>query len=143
MTKNSNSRKSSNLSSSIRTTQDPIDLELSDIAKRSFASSQSPNIDSKIGMNRSTEQLVDDDNEDSMFLYGSTAEENNNGNQQYDNRASMSPDQCRNEEENVIDILANVTDGSKAYDDTEHMVSRNEDSWSKTLAGVAGNVLEW
>lgn len=142
MTKDSNSRRSSsNMSSSIRMTHDPIDLELSDIAKRSFTTSQSPNNDVTIGKNRSTEQLVDDI-EDSMFLYGSTAEENNNGNHQYD-RAAMSPDQCRNEEENVIDILANVTDGSKAYDDTEHMVSRQEDSWSKTLAGVAGNVLEW
>ena len=127
----------------MRMTRDPIDLELSDIAKRSFTTSQSPNNDVTIGKNRSTEQLVDDDNEDSMFLYGSTtAEQNNNCNHQYD-RAAMSPDQCRNEEENVIDILANVTDGSKAYDDTEHMVSRQEDSWSKTLAGVAGNVLEW
>ena len=130
MTKDSNSKRSSNMSSSMRLTQDPIDLELSELAKRSFNSPQSPNNDVTIGKNGSTEQLVDDDNEDSMFLYGSTAEENNNGNHQhYDNISAMSPDQCRNEEENVIDILANVTDGSKAYDDTEHMVSRQEDRY--------------
>ena len=44
------------------------------------------------------------------------------------------------EEESVINILANVGDGAISSED---MVTEVEDSWVKTMAGIAGNILEW
>ena len=47
--------------------------------------------------------------------------------------------------DSVIDILASVDDGAADHLDgtVERMVSRREDDWLRTVAGVAGNVLEW
>ena len=100
--------------------QDPIDLELTEVAQDSF-------IDGSISKNGSKEQLNDESN---MFLYGT------------DGSANRDEDNHFNEE-NVIDILANVDNEVMCMEDKEHMVSHQEDSLTKTIAGVAGNVLEW
>ncbi len=44
------------------------------------------------------------------------------------------------EDESVINILANVDEAGAV---SEHMVTRSEDDWVKTAAGLAGNILEW
>ena len=97
---------------------DPIDMELTDVAKEGF------------GSNHSREQPrngTSSDN-DNMFAYDSAVEE----------IASLSESDRFNHEEHMIDILANVD-----CDIDEHMVVHEEDSLTKTIAGVAGNVLEW
>jgi len=44
------------------------------------------------------------------------------------------------EDESVINILANVDEDGAV---SEHMVTRSEDNCLKTAAGLAGNILEW
>lgn len=44
------------------------------------------------------------------------------------------------DEDNMINILANVDENAVI---SEHMVTHTEDSWGKTIAGLAGNILEW
>jgi len=44
------------------------------------------------------------------------------------------------DEDNMINILANLDEGAI---NSEHMVTNTEDSWGKTMAGLAGNILEW
>jgi len=44
------------------------------------------------------------------------------------------------DEDNMINILANVDESAVI---NEHMVTNTEDSWGKTMAGLAGNILEW
>ena len=44
------------------------------------------------------------------------------------------------DEDNMINILANVDENAV---NSEHMVTHTEDSCGKTLAGLAGNILEW
>lgn len=44
------------------------------------------------------------------------------------------------DEDNMINILANVDENAV---NSEHMVTHTEDSWGKTMAGLAGNILEW
>ena len=115
----------SSLRSSLSEIQDPIDFELTEVAKEAFA---------PIGKNGSCEQLNDESS--SVFLYGAA---DGDDHPQTHNEESMSLSDRFNEE-NVIDILANVD--SDAIN-SEHMVTHQEDSLAKTIAGVAGNVLEW
>lgn len=106
----------SSLRSSLTKVQDPMDLELTEVAKESFQSN---------GNKGSSDQLQGGA---SMFSYGSPDDDQSDD------------DDHLNNEESVIDILANVDDETA---EEEHMVTREEDSLAKTLAGVAGNVLEW
>jgi len=46
------------------------------------------------------------------------------------------------DEDQIIDILARLGDGGDD-DQCDGMVTQEEDGWAKTVAGVAGNVLEW
>ena len=130
--------------SSLRIAEDPIDLELSEVAS-SYTSSFTSGSNRSIAIEMSDRQLVAHDDEN-MFLYGSTVDNGDDGeycNGHHDNgddRSNMSPDHNISNEESVIDILAKVDDYTI---ESEHMVTHEEDSWSKTLAGVAGNVLEW
>ena len=103
--------------------QDPIELELTQVAREKL-----PGI-------RMSDQL-DDDDESNMFIYAGADDssddaENRNGNDQYVSD--------RFKEESVIDILANVDNELIE----ENMVTHQEDDLIKTIAGVAGNVLEW
>ncbi|KAL7540984.1 hypothetical protein ACHAXR_010538 [Thalassiosira sp. AJA248-18] len=122
MANKGNGRKSSNgrRRASITKVQDPMDLEMTDAVKEAFGSS--------IERNGSLEQLHDESSD--VFCYGSPDE---------DGDESRSLSECFNEE-SMIDILASV-DGMEVVD--EHMVTHEEDDLAKTLAGVAGNVLEW
>ncbi len=108
---------SSNSRKSLRSSQDPIDVELTEVARESFTASSNGS--------SSREHLHGKD--DNMFPYGSAAVDDDD-NDAHDN------------EEDVIDILANVDRDTMLE---EHMVTHQEDSLTKTIAGVAGNVLEW
>lgn len=104
-----------------RRVQDPIDLELTEVAQNGLNSSQA-----------SSREQLHDESADNMFRYGSAEDDDDD----QERSASMSD---RFNEENMIDILANVD--TEAID--EHMVTHEEDNLAKTIAGVAGNVLEW
>ena len=138
---NNNKRPKPLRSSSLRIAQDPIDLELSDVARASLDSSSPLSFDeyeqdnNGLRLNTSAEELMSDDSNDNMFQYGTADDIGSNG------EYSTESDRLKNEE-HVIDILANV-DRDVNEDNDEHMVVHQEDSIGKTLAGIAGNVLEW
>mmetsp|Transcript_7782 Transcript_7782/g.17562 ORF Transcript_7782/g.17562 Transcript_7782/m.17562 type:complete len:554 (-) Transcript_7782:32-1693(-) len=115
--------KNSSLRSSLSKVQDPIDLELTEVAKASFTRG-------------SHEQLHDESSD--MFFYGAAGDDVPDDAEKHNGEATSLSD--RFNEENMIDILANV---DSEVNDEEHMVTHQEDSLTKTLAGVAGNVLEW
>lgn len=96
---------------------DPIDMELTDAAKEGFGSHEN------------------DAPDNNMFAYDTADHHSRNGNGHDYESASLSD---TFNEEHMIDILANVD-----CDIDEHMVVHEEDNWTKTIAGVAGNVLEW
>ena len=141
MTNNNNKRPKPLRSSSLRIAQDPIDLELSDVARASLDSSSPLSFDdyeqdnNGLRLNTSAEELMSDDSNDNMFQYGTADDVGSNG------EYSTESDRLKNEED-VINILANV-DRDVNDDNDEHMVVHQEDSIGKTLAGIAGNVLEW
>lgn len=114
---------------SLTKVQDPMDLELTEVARDAFG---------EIENRGSHEQLRD--GKSNMFQYGSAdgSSDDEDHLDMYNGGSSLS-NSDRFNEENVIDILANV--GEDIID--EHMVTKEEDSLGKTLAGVAGNVLEW
>ncbi|KAL7459263.1 hypothetical protein ACHAWC_011730 [Mediolabrus comicus] len=62
------------------------------------------------------------------------------GAERNDTETHFSIDDEDNEDESVINILANVDEAGAI---SEHMVTRSEDNWVKTAAGLAGNILEW
>lgn len=74
-----------------------------------------------------------------MFAYGAAEVGYDNGRPQSHEAEALSSSDRFNEER-VIDILANV-DRDALGDDG--MVTHREDSLAGTLAGIAGNVLEW
>jgi len=110
-------------------TRDPMDLELSEVAKKAFASS-----------NKKNGSRVENHGGDSpaMYFYSDPDVDSDDGHPDTYNEESMRLSDRFNEE-NVIDILANVD----VLMDDESMVTRQEDDLAKTIAGVAGNVLEW
>lgn len=102
-----------------------IDVELSEVAKEAF--------NSPMNGSPSNEKLQ---NESSIFSYGAANDDNDDANDHphdQKNEESMSLSSDRFNEEHVIDILASVADGEE-----EHMVTREEDDWVRTVAGVAG-----
>eukprot|EP00584_Thalassiosira_punctigera_P005370 CAMPEP_0172544072 /NCGR_PEP_ID=MMETSP1067-20121228/14310_1 /TAXON_ID=265564 ORGANISM="Thalassiosira punctigera, Strain Tpunct2005C2" /NCGR_SAMPLE_ID=MMETSP1067 /ASSEMBLY_ACC=CAM_ASM_000444 /LENGTH=535 /DNA_ID=CAMNT_0013330575 /DNA_START=148 /DNA_END=1755 /DNA_ORIENTATION=- len=102
-----------------------MDLELTEVAKEGFSS---PN---------GTERRNGDESH-SMFFYGDPHGDSDGGRQHAHDEESLRLSD-RFDEEKVIDILANVD----VMDDDETMVTRQEDDLAKTIAGIAGNVLEW
>jgi len=75
-----------------------------------------------------------------LFVYGGVDDVHDHHHTPSQEVESLSPSDRFNEENAVIDILANV-DRDAILD--EHMVTDREDNLTGTLAGVAGNVLEW
>jgi len=110
-------------------TRNPMDLELSEVAKKAFASSNEKN-GSRVE-NHGGESPA-------MYFYSDPDGDSDDDHPQAYNEESMRLSDRFNEE-NVIDILANVD----VMMDDESMVTRQEDDLAKTIAGVAGNVLEW
>mmetsp|Transcript_27180 Transcript_27180/g.56600 ORF Transcript_27180/g.56600 Transcript_27180/m.56600 type:complete len:557 (+) Transcript_27180:153-1823(+) len=110
-------------------TRDLMDLELSEVAKEAIASSNEKN-GSRVE-NHGGESPA-------MYFYSDPDGDSDDGHPQTYNEESMRLSDRFNEE-NVIDILANVD----VMMDDESMVTRQEDDLAKTIAGVAGNVLEW
>lgn len=56
----------------------------------------------------------------------------------------VGPNSNCNNEENAFDYNEDdEVNGDSRHEIEEHMVSQKEDDWVRTLAGVAGNVLEW
>jgi len=70
---------------------------------------------------------------------GSPPKSNGDDSLSYGAETSFSIDDA-SDEDNMINILANVDEGAI---NSEHMVTNTEDSWGKTMAGLAGNILEW
>jgi len=126
MTKN---KKRSSLRSSVTRVQDPIAMELTEVARESFTH---PNGNGE--QHGLRVQLHDESSE--MFPYGSAGDDDGD----CDDIQKIGREGISLNEENMIDILANV---DSEIIDGEHMVTHKEDSLSKTIAGVAGNVLEW
>lgn len=109
--------------------RDPMALELSELAREGSAPASAA-----VGANGEMETR-----DMSFYFYG-------DGNDEDAEAGGRPPTHDREplrlsdrfSEENVIDILANVD-----VMDDESMVTHREDDLAKTIAGVAGNVLEW
>lgn len=99
--------------------QEPIDLELTSIAK-----------------NKMDKPLV---HEDEVDTAGEDGRRTSNSSLQMDGREQTQSTNYNEETDGDNIIMADHAD----VHNQEHMVSRQEDSWTKTLAGVAGNILEW